>query len=43
MVGEQPIHVCSDCGRFFYVDEHEFEYVQKRHCPFCRTSDKKIP
>ncbi|CAD8208598.1 unnamed protein product [Paramecium pentaurelia] len=43
MVGEQPIHVCPDCGRFFYIDEHEFEYIQKKCCPFCRISDKKIP
>lgn len=42
MAPENPIHCCGDCGKFFFIDEHEFEYVQKRECPFCRTPDKKV-
>ncbi|CAD8070453.1 unnamed protein product [Paramecium primaurelia] len=43
MNASQPIHVCPYCARFFFIDEHEFEYVQKKYCPFCRISDRKLP
>ncbi|XP_050414597.2 intraflagellar transport protein 122 homolog [Patella vulgata] len=28
---------CSFCNKMFHTDDYEQQYLQKGHCPFCRT------
>lgn len=41
MVTDIPITNCQDCGKFFLLDEYEFEYLRNKKCPFCRALDKR--
>lgn len=38
---EISFKVCPDCGKFFLLDEYEFEYAKTKKCPFCKTIDKR--
>jgi hypothetical protein len=31
----------NECGKFFLLDEYEFEYVQHQMCTFFNTQDKR--
>jgi len=26
---------CKECGKFFLLDEYEFEFIQNKRCPYC--------
>jgi intraflagellar transport protein 122 len=35
LIPELLLKSCQNCGKFFTLDEYEFEYIQHKHCPFC--------
>jgi len=37
MVPYVSITMCEHCCKFFGQDEYEFAFIEKGHCPFCRT------
>lgn len=39
MVSDIALKNCSECSRFFFLDEFEFEYLKNKKCPFCKTLD----
>jgi intraflagellar transport protein 122 len=32
---------CNQCGKFFLLDEYEFEFIQNKRCPFCNGEEKR--
>ena len=32
---------CKECGKFFLLDEYEFEFIQTKRCPFCNGEEKR--
>ena len=41
LVPDLLLKCCNECGKFFLLDEYEFEYVQTKRCPFCNVMDKR--
>jgi intraflagellar transport protein 122 len=41
LVPDLLLKCCAECGKFFLLDEYEFEYVQHERCPFCNVQDKR--
>lgn len=41
LIPELLLKSCLECGKFFTLDEYEFEYIQHKHCPFCNKEDKR--
>jgi len=41
MVPEIPLKLCMDCGKFYLLDEYEFEYLKTKKCPFCKAIDRR--
>ena len=38
MIPEVAIVMCSGCQQFFHEGDYEFQILQKKCCPFCRTA-----
>mmetsp|Transcript_2872 Transcript_2872/g.411 ORF Transcript_2872/g.411 Transcript_2872/m.411 type:complete len:80 (+) Transcript_2872:350-589(+) len=41
MVSDISLKNCSECCKFFFLDEFEFEYLKTKKCPFCKTLDQR--
>jgi len=38
LIPDVPIALCTTCNQFFHEEDYEFHVLQKKACPFCRTS-----
>jgi len=38
VIPDLPITLCSHCNHFFHEEDYEFHILQKKSCPFCRTT-----
>ncbi|KAK0064191.1 intraflagellar transport protein 122 [Biomphalaria pfeifferi] len=37
LLPDVPLTLCSTCNKLFHTDDFEQQYLQRGHCPFCRT------
>ena len=41
VVPEILLKNCAECGKFFLLDEYEFEFIQTKRCPYCNGEEKR--
>lgn len=41
LISEILLKSCNQCGKFFLLDEYEFEFIQNKRCPFCNGEEKR--
>jgi intraflagellar transport protein 122 len=41
IASEVLLKCCGQCGKFFLLDEYEFEFIQNKRCPFCNGEEKR--
>ncbi|XP_059169667.1 intraflagellar transport protein 122 homolog [Physella acuta] len=37
LLPDVPITLCSSCNKLFHTDDFEQQYLQRGHCPFCKS------
>ncbi|BFZ08413.1 hypothetical protein BsWGS_11452 [Bradybaena similaris] len=37
LLPDVPVTFCSTCNKLFHTDDFEQQYLQRGHCPFCRS------
>lgn len=41
LVQDLLLKCCAECGKFFLLDEYEFDFVQNKRCPYCNGEEKR--